>query len=306
MKTCFLRILFLCLLAPAAHASTYATRGGWADVHLWRYWESRNGKMVEKLLILNEREKPVRLTVRVDTVELVAERIYTVIDSAFGVVGGPWTIPARGYRIFRMPRIAVRDANGYLFRFTRADTSLLARMNIAAARPQAPARGDWALTTGEVDGGHSWKDVWWEQKSPVALSGERTTARLRVIAREWPTRTVHAEQFVLVLHWEDSVMHGRKPLELVRAACDRRLQIDSTASPGFPYKWVWPKGTMPATGFAFTLPNEPHGTQETLTFDFVVDLPAVASPELCRLAVFSSSEEISLPFVVLPRQKRGK
>jgi len=262
--------------------------------------------MVEKLLILNEREKPVELTVRVDTVEVVAERIYTVIDSAFGVVGGPWTIPARGYRIVAMPHVAVRDSNGHVYRFARADTSLLARMNIGAARPEPPGRGEWTLTTGAADGGHSWKDFWWEQKSPLARSGERITARLRVVAREWPTHTMHAEQFVLILRWDDSVMHGRKPLQLVRAACDRRLKIDSTASPDFPYKWVWPKGTMPATGFAFTLPNEPHGTQEILTLDFVVDAPAVTFPELCRLAVFSSGEEISLPFVILPPQKRGR
>jgi len=262
--------------------------------------------MSEKLLILNERENPVRLAVRVDRVRLVEEHIHLSVDSTFGLVGGPWSIPAKSYRVVPMPHIAVRDSNGYLFRFERADTSLPVRMNIRAARPSSPVRGGWTVTAGAVDGGHSWRNCWWEQKSPFLRSGARATARLRIVAKEWTTRAVHPEQFVLVLRWADSVMHGRKPLDLVSAACASRLKIDSTESPGFPYKWVWPRGELPATGFAFTLPDEPKGKQELLTFDVTVEAPEVESPELCRLAVFSSDEEISLPFVVLPRQRRGK
>jgi len=306
MRTAILLIASICFQAQPVLGSTFATRGGWADVHLWRYWESRNGKMVERLLILNERAEPVEINVRVDTVELVSNRIYIKIDSAFGLVGGPWSVPAESYRIVPMPHVAVRDSNGYLYRFERADTSMVARMNIGQARPAAPVRGDWIVTTGAVDGGHSWKDYWWEQRSPVVRAGERVSGRLHVVAREWTTRAVHPEQFVLVLRWADSVMHGRKPLDLVRASSTARLKVDSTDAPEFPYTWIWPNGQMPARGFAFTLPDEPQGKQELLTFDFLVEAPTMNSPRLCRLPVFSSEEEISLPFVVIPGHQRGR
>ena len=293
-------------MAVPLFASTYATRGGWADVHLWRYWESRNGRFAEKLLIFNDRAKPVRLTLRVDTVKYVSERLYVEVDSAFGLVGGPWSVPAEGYRIVPMPHVEVSDSNGYLFRFERSDTTLVARMNIVQARPLAPVHGDCVVTTGAVDGGHSWRDFWWEQKSPLVRSGQRASARLSAVASEWTTRAEHPEQFVLVLRWADTVKPGRMPLALVKASSTARLKIDSTTSPDFPYKWVWPKGDMPAKGFAFTLPDEPKGKQEIVPIEFTVDAPAVTVPRLCYLSVYSNGSEISLPFVVLPRQKRGK
>ncbi|HTR98760.1 MAG TPA: hypothetical protein VML00_03355, partial [Bacteroidota bacterium] len=210
------------------------------------------------------------------------------------------------YRIVPMPHVAVGDSNGYLFRFERSDTTAVARMNIRQARPQAPVRGDCIVTTGAVDGGHSWKDYWWEQKSPLVRSGERASASLHAMAREWTTRTEHPEQFVLVLRWADTVRSVKTPLALVKASSKTPLKIDSTASPDFPYKWVWPKGEMPARGFAYTLPDEPKGKRELVTIDFTVVAPAVTVPRLCYLSVYSSRAEISLPWIVLPGQKRGK
>jgi len=137
-------------------------------------------------------------------------------------------------------------------------------------------------------------------------SGERTSARLRAVARQWTTRAIHPEQFVLLLRWADTVSRGRNPLELVRVTTDRRLKVDSTASADFPYRWVWPKGDMPAKVFAFTLPNEPAGEQDAETFEFAVLAPPVTKPEFVFLSVFSNGQDIGLPYVVIPRQKSGR
>ena len=66
------------------------------DIHFWRFWQSEKGVLVEKILILNEIKDSINISFMVaHNVEGPRESIKVVIDSLFGIEGGPWQILAK-------------------------------------------------------------------------------------------------------------------------------------------------------------------------------------------------------------------
>jgi hypothetical protein len=65
----------------------------WNDVHFWRFWQTDNGILNEKVIILNERNESIITSFMIAKIEDDGLYVKSVTDSLFGTVGGPWQIP---------------------------------------------------------------------------------------------------------------------------------------------------------------------------------------------------------------------
>jgi len=179
MKKILMFLVIVFLFVDLSKGSQLGIGLPWNDIHFWRYWQSENGILIEKMLILNERNESINASFMIARVVDDGMFVKSVTDSSLGIVGGPWQIPAHGYQIVSMPSLADSIKNGrlYLYRVICSASNKTGLMFILHPKPNGNFPQNRIITT------MGYGNLWWEYSSIFAVSGEKVNIRLTFIPK---------------------------------------------------------------------------------------------------------------------------
>ena len=274
----------------------------WKDIHFWRFWQSEKGVLVEKILILNENKDSINISFMVaHSIDGPRESIKVVTDSSFGIVGGPWQIPAKVYKIIYMPQLP--DSNGmrgYYYKILCSSSDKTGLIYIFNPKPKGKFSDDKIITTlgGDVVG-HSPGDYWWEQSSLFALSGEEISFHFTFIPQIINPRSTTNEWYISVKDQTDSVKSGSHLLlQLIRVE-NGKFPIESKiVAPDKPYKWKSLTVNFPSI-------TDSSEYKDNFSVDFIIKAPKVETPKFYIFPSFvmrgGNGGTFFLPLIVLPK-----
>ena len=273
----------------------------WKDIHFWRFWQSEKGVLVEKILILNEKKDSMNISFMISHgVEGPRESYKVVIDSSFGIVGGPWQIPANGYKIIYMPRSYDSMGYGYYYAILYSSSDKTGLLHIYNPKPKGKFSDDRIITTLGGDAvGHSLGEYWWEQNSLFALSGEEISFHFTFIPQIINPRSTTNEWNISVKDPTDSVKSGSHLLlQLIRVENGKFPMESKIVAPDKPYKWKRLTVHFPSIA-------DSSEYKDNFSVDFIIKAPKVESP---KFYIFPSSVMCGgnggtffLPLIVLPK-----
>ena len=274
----------------------------WKDIHFWRFWQSEKGFLVEKILILNEKNDSIDITFMVaHNVYGPRESLKVVTDSSIGIVGGPWQIPAKGYKEILMPRLFDSlGIRGYYYKILSSSSDKTGLIHIYNPKPKGKFSNEKIITTlGGNAIGNSNGEYWWENNTLFAVSGEKVNIHFSFIPKIIKTKSTKDECYIRVNDPIDSITRGNgKPLKLIKVK-NGNLPIKSKIeNPDRPNKWKSLYISFP------TIADSSEYTDD-YSVDFILEAPKVHAPEYHYFASFIMGKYYGslfyLPLIVLPK-----
>jgi hypothetical protein len=275
----------------------------WDDIHFWRFWQSDSSILNEKVLVLNERKELINVSFMIAKIVDAGTRVMAITDSSFGIVGGPWQIPANGYKVFDMPKLpdSIEANHSYLYKVLCSKSDQAGLMYIHNAKPNGNFPENSIITNMEVDGGPSAEGkYWWEQSSFYSASGEKVIVRFSFIPGKFDLKEKDNECSLFFPNPPDSII--KLSHELVKL-----IKVDRGYLP-LASKVELPDETERWKGNRFTFPqlDETLKANEVYSVDFILETPNTMSTEIryfdCSLRIGNTkSRHLRLPLIVLPK-----
>ncbi len=276
------------------------------NVSVWKYWEMENGGLKEKMLIFNQDSIPAAIQITVSKYVPNGMSGSLQNDSAFGVVGGPWEIPAYEYIIVDAPQLSLADTNDNYYKFTKILTDTLISCGYIMFSNHKPAFIEDGLhyyASQDASGHLSYDGFWWEYNSFIVESGRESTVHLnllkKIFIKNWGEKCKLKE--VLIFSWADSVRQNTIfPLnvrsgDLVSHFVYARDKLDSW-HPSLEY--------MLACEVSPETNNSEVNKFYNIEFDIIA--PPVTKPELKTVNILINcgpcTNSFYIPFIVHPRR----
>jgi hypothetical protein len=272
----------------------------WKDIHFCRFWQSEKGVLVEKVLILNEKNEPVTISLMIAHTEYgPEERMKIITDSSLGVVGGPWQISGNGYHIANMPRFDSIGRLGYYYKIICSTSDKTGLMHIYNAKPICMLSNDKIITSiGGDNIGNTHGECWWEQSSLFVKSGERVSAHFSFVPILFNPKLIN-ECYIRVKDPTDTTTSGpAKPIKLIKVVSGNFPVESEIQAPDKPYKWK-------SLTVSFPSPIDSSELIRNYSVDFILEVPKVLSPEYHYFGSFimrgGDGGIFFLPIIVLPK-----
>jgi hypothetical protein len=304
MKKIFMFLLMIFSFMNMTNGSSLGPEGiPWKDIHFWRFWQSDNGILNEKVLILNEKKEPVIISFMLaHTIDTGNESYKIITDSTFGIVGGPWQISANGYQVVYMPKLTDSIKRTFLYKVICNISDENGIMDVYSAKPTGNFPQNRIITTMNVDnrGGSSFGNYWWEHSSLFATSGETVNVRFVFIPGKFDKKFKDYECFIKFKDPTDSIITRRlgEPLKLIKVERGN-LPIESKVElPDRVERWKSLKITFPPI-------NEKSEFKDFYSVDFILEAPQTTSPEIHYFGSLimrgGNGGTFLLPLIVLPK-----
>lgn len=277
-------LIFVC---AAAFASQIVIGLNWKNIVVWRYWEIIEGKPIEKMILLNRQDESMILNVMLAKIVEIEGRLRTEIDSSFGIVGGPWDIPAKNHIIVNAPIVQGVDANKYLLRFAKKDGQSLGLLHLSTPRPEGTFPDGSIITTEGLNGsGGTLINCWWKHESISVKSGQKKNVQLIIMPMKNPS-TEDKPRLIIISKSEES-QDSLPSLKLVEVN-SKSLKFKNTER-GIEYLIPWQKN--------ISVDNA------TYLINIEIEAPRVTEPTMAILPIWHSTivegQNISLPMLVMP------
>jgi hypothetical protein len=273
------------------------------DIHFWRFWQSDRGILNEKVLILNERKEGINVSLLVDKIVDFGTRVMVFTDSSLGIVGGPWQIPANGYKVFDMPKLpdSIEANKSYLYEVLCGKSDQAGLMYIHNEKPKGTFQDNRIITNMEVDGGPGAEGkYWWEQSSLYTASGEKVMVRFSFIPENSDSKEKDNKYSLFFTNPPDSII--KLSNELVKL-----IKVTRGYIPFVP-KVDLQDGTESYMGSRFTFPQSDKTFRDdgVYSVDFILEAPITTSTEFrsfnCSLRIGDTKyRHLRLPLIVLPK-----
>jgi len=269
MKNIFFFLVIIFLSMNVINGSQLGIGLPWNDIHFWRYWQSENGILNEKMLILNERNESISASFMIARVVDEGMLVKSVTDSSLGIVGGPWQIPAHGYHIVSMPLLADSIKNGrlYLYRVICSTSNRTGLMYILHPKPNGNFPQNRIITT--MGNGN----FWWEHSSIFAVSGEKVSVRLTFIPKSLEDGEKENNCYIQYNDPSYSLRKGfEKHLKL--------LKVESGNLPIVSNKIQTTKYWLNSQIITIPPSKDNHDYKETYSVDFILETRQTSYPEM--------------------------
>lgn len=285
-----------------ANGSNIGPRGiPWKGIHFWRFWQSENGNLIEKVMIINEKKEPIKISFMIaHTVDGPLESIKIITDSSLGIVGGPWSIPASNYQTFYMPKIADLLNNGdYYYKIQCNISDKFGYIDVNDAKPKGLYPKDKIITTTGVDqvGGTN-GSYWWEHNSFFAKSGEEVHIHFSFIPKYFDPNSLN-DCFIDFKDPSDTTTREPIiPLILLKVNSGILPVESKILNQGLPNEWKRMEIQFPTVSDSMKFKNN-------YSVDFIFKAPEAAVPEyhfyrsLTKRGVTGSV--FFIPLIVLPK-----
>lgn len=247
-------------------------------ITVWRYWERNYGRLVEKVMILNNDDADLTLTLR------ALPAAASSGDGAGDSVAGPWFIPAKNFSVINEPRFSGGPDDR--LQFEDQNSRVLQTLPLHSPLPPDTSFKSGMVTTEGVNGGQGKFDhCWWHHFSTILHTGERDTVFLHVVPMKKPPTVSRDIRLIVVRRDTTSPVH----LKLLRLSSEalKPGRIDG----GVMYAVPWDDG------------KEAHPRDYTIIF--VVEAPAVDDPMIAEVPIWQqftpqTGHSLSLPVLALP------
>ncbi len=274
---------------------------GGNDISIWRYWELINGELKEKMLILNEDSLSTSIKFTVSTIKSKSIYQHIVDVHSFGIVGGPWEIPANQYIIIDPPRLNTTDSSKYYYKISKIkkDTSIVC--GYISPYNDKPALVNDSLiyyssqSINQVESRYN--DFWWEYNILTLKSGQETTINLKILEK----RNVKEEcklKRILIFKWSDSV--SQRNIFPINVKADKFIKHYIYSRDTLDY---WNRSLEYILSYKVPLVSKDH-SESVYTLGFKIVAPKVTKQETIFVSVFVDkgvcSKEFDLPLIVKP------
>jgi len=277
------------------------------DVHALRYWQSENGILKEKILILNERKESISISFMIEhitsDIHSNLNLIKEIIDSSLGVVGGPWRISGHNYKIFYMPKLhdSISAKQKYLFRVFCNNSENAGSMHIYNPKPSGHFPNNRIIVTTGVDEmcGGSEDKYWWEYNSLFAVSGKKATIHFRLIPIKFNPKAKDEKCFIIYGDSSNPIAKGMPGgLKLIKANKGNLPVESKTVKSDNKEKWKVHTVTFPKL-------NKHYKDRGNYSVDFIVQTSKTTSPKFyytdCSIMRGTRKGVFFLPLLVLPK-----
>jgi hypothetical protein len=294
MKKIFMFLVIIFSLVNVTTASQIGIGLPWKDIVFWRFWQSDNGILKENMLILNERNESIDAKFMIAKSVDVSISIKVITDSSLGIIGGPWQIPAHGYKIVSMPNVpdSIENKGNYFYRVTCSSSDKTGLMKIHNTKPKGNFPQNRIITTNEWGSGNSWL----EYSSLFAASGEYVNVRLSFI----PRKLEQGEKDSCYIQFTD-------PTDSIYIPVEKRLKLIKVESGNLPIQSNKLKDTRHWANsqiIKFPPSNANSEYPETYSVDFILQAPHTSFPEIRSYyvqIVRGNDGGNSLALIILPK-----
>jgi hypothetical protein len=275
MKKIFMFLVIILSLVKVTNGSQIMIGLHFKDIIFWRFWQSDNGILKEKMLILNERNESINAKFMIAKIVDVSISVKAITDSSLGIVGGPWQIPAHGYQIVSMPNVpdSIENKNFYVYEVTCSNSDRDGLMEIHNAKPIGNFSQNKIITTMGINGsGSSHGNFWCEYNSLFAASGEYVNVRLTFI----PRKLEQGEKDSCYIQFTD-------PTDSIYIPIEKRLKLIKVESGNLPIQSNKLQDTRHWSNsqiITFPPPNANSEYPETYSVDFILQAPQTSFPEI--------------------------
>jgi len=272
----------------ASFASQIVIGLNWNKLIVWRYWEIIQGQPIEKMIILNREDIDMTLNIMLTRIVDSGGRIRTKVDSCFGIIGGPWEIPAKNYIIVNAPIVQGVDAKEYLLSFTKRDGQSLGLLHMSTQKPEPTFSDATIITTEGLNGsGGTFINCWWKHESISVKSGQQKTVQLVVMPMKNPS-TKNEPRSIIIISKSAESQDSLSSLKLVEMN-SKSLKFKNTER-GIEYLIPWQKN--------ISIDKATH------LINIEIEAPIVTEPTMALLPIWHSTnvegQNISLPILVMP------
>ncbi len=253
-------------------------------VTVWRYWEKNYGRLVEKMMILNNEETDLMLTLKVVRESPADTGGLTGGDSLAGSPGGPWMIPAKNFSIINAPPAV--GGSGDLLQFQDDQGRILGTLSLhSPLPPDTTFRSGMITTEGLNGGGGPFDHCWWRHQTTILRGGDRDTVVLHLLPMPNPSPDEKNRRVILIRRDTTSAL----PLKLIG------LESEGLKPGRF------------AGGVVYVIPweqaNDPRPAGYSVTF--IVEAPEVTDPFMVELPLLQQARQamagaINLPMLAVP------
>jgi len=295
-------VVIILSLVNGTRASQLGVGTPWTDIHFWRFWKLENRILDDKILIFNDKNEPVNISFMIAKIIDNGLTTSAETDSSFGIVGGPWQIPAHGYKIFLVPKISipVDKIRNYLFKILCNGSEKEGLMTIYNAKPNGNFPLNRIITTSGVFGNGDGSDTYWlEHSSFFAKPGEKVNVRLIITPPGFDSLENHNKWFVRFPDPTESIKQKQgislKLIEVDKGNLQMELKVEKPSYPN-----------SRKNDYITILPADKNANyKQFYAIDFVFDTPKTISPHFCyfgiELYLGNIGGSFQLPLIVLPK-----
>jgi hypothetical protein len=258
-------------------------------VTIWRYWETVDGTLKERMLIFNGDSTSVNISVSVSKYIEHSTTSLLVDDSTFGIIGGPWYIQPYESMIVDDLNFSISDSSRIYFKITgiKKDSAMvLGYIQPYNYKPRTTEYKSALYSTPFI--GREQDHFWWELESFLIKSGSSSVIKLNIVENT-ATKLLYGHHLegISLIQMEDSLLRPGVSGWLMP-------QIHKIEAPGFNEHYTYAKDSLDYWGRGLKyilnyslLPSDKNSDDEekVFTINFHITAAPVNKPQVEWLEV---------------------